>query len=71
MNYKECKLEEITNGNKSLIKSAKYNEDRERFFNDLEKLKIQDLKKKYYKEISIKKRIILKAKSIIKKVIKY
>ena len=59
IDYKECKLEEIISGNSSLIKSANLPLKRKKFFNDVDKMSVQNLRKKYLK-VSLGKKIAKK-----------
>ena len=45
--YKECKIEEITANNKSLLNSSRKNVRRKKFFKDLDKMNFDNLYKKY------------------------
>ena len=60
--YKHCKLEEITSGNTSLVKSALKTNKRKDFFRDLENKNINYLNKHYMKKISILSKIKNKLK---------
>ena len=66
LKYKECKLEEITSGNPSLMKSGKMPDKRSNFFNELENLTIDELVKKYVPKSSF----IGKVKNRIKRLLK-
>lgn len=68
MNYKECKVEEISNRNPALIKSVPRDKKRDTFYLDIDKLNTNELTKKYERKISIHKKIIEKGKSITKKI---
>lgn len=70
INYKECKIEEIINGNPSLKYSCVKPPKREQFFDDFDKLSINQLLKKYEKKERLSRKIIRKIKKIIKLVIK-
>ena len=69
LEYKECKLEEIEDGNPSLKSSGKYPKKRREFFENIDNLSIKRLEKKYA-SVSLIKKIIRKIKRIIKKFIK-
>ena len=45
LEYKECKLEEIIDGNPSLKSSGKYTSKREEFFKDMDNLDTKELSK--------------------------
>lgn len=70
LKYKECKLEEIVEGNHSLEKSVPRTEKRDEFYKDIDNLSIKELKEKYIIKIPIYKKIIRKGKSFIKRLIK-
>lgn len=57
LEYRECKMEEIIEGNPSLRKSSKYINKREDFFNKIDLLSINDLVKKYTRSNGVIKRI--------------
>ena len=69
LEYKECKLEEIEDGNPSLKSSGKYPKKRKEFFENIDNLSIKRLEKKYA-SVSLIKKIKGKIKRIIKKFIK-
>ena len=69
LEYKECKLEEIIDGNPSLKSSGKYPSKREEFFKDIDILNIKKIDEKYA-SVSLIKKIKGKLKRIIKKFIK-
>lgn len=69
LEYKECKLEEIEDGNPSLKSSGKYPKKRKEFFENIDNLSIKKLEKKYA-SVSLVKKIKEKIKRIIKKFIK-
>lgn len=69
LEYKECKLEEIEDGNPSLKSSGKYPKKRREFFENIDNLSIKRLEKKYA-SVSLIKKIKGKIKRIIKKFIK-
>ena len=69
LEYKECKLEEIEDGNPSLKSSGKYPKKRKEFFENIDNLSITRLEKKYA-SVSLIKKIKGKIKRIIKKFIK-
>ena len=61
LTYKECKLDEISSGNPSLVRSSDVSiNKRNRFFIDMENNSIEYLVKKYKRKNSIFKRIIKK-----------
>lgn len=63
--YKKCNIEEIIEGNKSLITSGKICKKRDDFFYDLDNLNVRKLAKKYgIKEENLFKRIIKKVKKL-------
>lgn len=63
--FKECKLEEIVNGNPSLKYSGKYPTNRKKFFNDFDKYTTVELSKKYSKKNKLYKKVMRKIKSIL------
>ena len=67
MIYKKCKLDEIVDGNPSLVKSSNRSIKREVFFNEIDVLSIKDLINKYVPKRSIFNRIKEKVKRIIKR----
>lgn len=69
--YKECKLEEIVSGNPSLKSSGKYPLKRSEFFDDINKLSIAELSKKYSYKRPLPKRILGKCKRILKNILKH
>lgn len=70
LTYKQCNIEEIVNDNPSLKYSSKKNQNRETFYDDINRLEFEKLYKKYKpKKASIIKRIINKIKKIIKRFI--
>ena len=69
LEYKECKLEEIIDGNPSLKSSGKYPSKREEFFKDIDNLDIKELDKKYT-NTSVITKFKNKLKKLIKKIIK-
>ena len=69
LEYKECKLEEIIDGNPSLKSSGKYPAKREEFFKDIDNLDIKELSKKYT-NTSVITKFKNKLKKLIKKIIK-
>jgi len=70
LNYKSCKLDEITSGNPSLVKSSIRPNKRDEFFKNLERDTIDNLTNKYKKKNSFIKRAFNKGKRIIKRVTK-
>ena len=67
--YKICKLDEIVDGNPSLVKSSNRSIKREVFFNEIDVLSIKELVNKYVPKRSIFNRIKGKVKGIIKRFI--
>lgn len=67
--FKECKLEEIVEGNPSLQKSGVYPVNRSSFFKDLDKLSVSELSKKYVKKRSLIRRVLSKVKILVKKML--
>lgn len=65
LNYKLCKIEEITSGNPSLVKSSIRPNKRDEFFKNLENDTINILTNKYKKKNSFIKRVINKVKRIL------
>ena len=65
--YKICKLDEIADGNPSLIKSSNRSSKRDVFYNEIDVLSIKDLVNKYVPKRSIFNRIKGKIKGIIKR----
>lgn len=57
MVYKECKLDEIADGNSSLVKSSNRSSKRDVFFKKKDVLSIKDLVNKYVPKRSIFNRI--------------
>lgn len=70
MTYKKCKLDEIVNSNPALKKSCNKNNNREKFFEDIDNLIIKDLIEKYVPKQKFKIRFINKLKFIIKYILK-
>ena len=66
---KECKLEEIVNGNPSLVRSGLKPKCRDKFFKDIDVMNVSDLSKKYTK-ISFINKFFSKLKKFIKRLIK-
>lgn len=60
--YKECQLDEILLGNKSLKCSSKKNTKRKSFFEELDKHTVEELTKKYVKKTSLFRKTLRKAK---------
>lgn len=65
LNYKECNINEITHGNPCLIKSVTRPNDRDIFFNDIDKMDIPELVKKYVPKKSFISRVKNKIKSVL------
>jgi len=65
--HKICKLDEIVDGNPSLVKSSNRSSKRDEFFNEIDVLSIKDLVNKYIPKRSIFNRIKGKVKGIIKR----
>ena len=65
--HKICKLDEIVDGNPSLVKSSNRSSKRDEFFNEIDVLSIKDLVNKYLPKRSIFNRIKGKVKGIIKR----
>jgi len=65
--YKNCKLEEIVNGNPSIKDSSKLPVKREDFFNEINNSDISNLVKKYVP----KKSLLERTKQLIKRIINY
>ena len=64
--YKECKLEEITNGNPSLKISGKYPKKRKEFFEKLGNKSVEELSKKYSRKNNIYMKVLNKIKKIMR-----
>jgi coenzyme F420-reducing hydrogenase beta subunit len=62
--YKKCTIEEILNGNSSLVKSPNEPKKREEFFKEIDELNIEKLEKKYCKKTTIIKKVLIKLKII-------
>lgn len=69
--YKNCKLEEIVDGNPSLAKSSKMPDRRKDFFKNIEEFSINELVKKYIHKTPLWKKVLGKFKNIIKRIIHY
>ena len=69
MVYKICKLDEIVDGNPSLVKSSNRSSKRNVFYNEIDALSIKDLVNKYVPKRSIFNWIKGKVKGIIKRFI--
>ena len=69
--YKDCKLQEILEGNPSLKTSSKRNKKRKNFFENVEKKDIKTLSKEYSYKNTIIRRVKNKIKRIIKQLIKH
>ena len=67
VNYKECKLDEITSGNGSLTKSSKMPLSREKFFEQIDTIKVKKLAKMYGKKTSFLNKAKKKIKRLLKK----
>ena len=65
--YKICKLDEIVDGNPSLVRLSNRPSKRDVFFNEIDVLSIKDLVNKYVPKRSIFNRIKGKVKGIIKR----
>lgn len=65
--FKDCRLEEIVEGNPSLEKSARLSKNREVFFEELDNRSIDYLVSKYKKKISLKMKIKIKVKKMLKR----
>lgn len=70
MEYKEVNLDDAIKYNMNMVTSVKMNKIREKFFNELDKKDLDSLVKKYIKKRSIVRRILGKAKRIVKKILK-
>ena len=70
LEYKKCSIEEIVNGNPSLKKSGAKPAKRDKFFEDIDKLSVDELARKYVPKASIIKRVYYKVKGIIKRIIR-
>lgn len=68
LEYKNCRLEEIINGNPSLVKSAVLTKQRKFFFSDIDNYSIKKLIEKYKKRIPLKLKIISKLRKIKSKI---
>ena len=53
-----------------MVTSVKMNKNREKFFNELDEKDLDSLVKKYIKKRSIVRRVLGKAKRIVKKILK-
>lgn len=67
---KECAIEKSIKGNPSTLSHKPANKNREKFFEQLDKVELDKLVKKYAYKNNIIKRILRKCKTIIKKFIK-
>ena len=70
LEYKDCDINKIINGNPSLIKSSKMPKKRNRFFKEIDRKTIQYLVKKYSKKNNFFNKCVIKLKIIIKSFIK-
>ena len=70
MEYKEVNLDDAIKYNMNMVTSVKMNKNREKFFNELDKKDLDSLVKKYIKKRSIVRRVLGKAKRIVKKILK-
>ena len=70
MEYKEVNLDDAIKYNMNMITSVKMNKNREKFFNELDETDLDSLVKKYIKKRSIVRRVLGKAKRIVKKILK-
>ncbi len=66
MEFKKCKIEEITSGNPSLKFSAVRPINKEKFFKELDNKSVEYLTKKYKKKFPLYRKIINKLKNILK-----
>ncbi len=69
INYKQVDFEEAIRYNSSMTTSVKTDPNREKFFENLDKMPFDELVKKYTYTPSIFKRILLKVKRVVKKII--
>lgn len=65
--YKDCDIDEIIEGNPSIKISSKKHKKRENFMKELDELTFSKLYKKYYRNSNIGKKIVLKILSKLKK----
>lgn len=65
--YKEVNLDDAIKYNMNMVTSVKMNKNREKFFNELDEKDLDSLVKKYIKKRSIVRRVLGKAKRIVKK----
>lgn len=70
INYKQVDFEEAIRYNPSMTTSVKPDPNREKFFDNLDKMPFDELVKKYTYTPSIFKRILWKVKRVVKKIIK-
>ena len=70
MEYKEVNLDDAIKYNMNMITSVKMNKNREKFFNELDETDLDSLVKKYIKKRSIVRRVLGKAKRIVKKILR-
>lgn len=70
INYKQVDFEEAIRYNPSMTTSVKPDPNREKFFENLDKMPFDELVKKYTYTPSIFKRILWKVKRVVKKIIK-
>ena len=70
MEYKEVNLDDAIKYNMNMVSSVKMNKNREKFFNELDEKDLDSLVKKYIKKRSIVRRVLGKAKRIVKKILK-
>lgn len=69
LTFKKCKLDEIVSGNRSLKYSSKCLKNRGKFLKNLDKMPIDKLVKKYTCKVGIIRKIISKAKRLIKNIL--
>lgn len=70
VNYKKVNFEDAIKYNQSMIKSAKMDKNRDKFFENLDKLEFDKLVKKYTYTPGITKKIVRKIKRLAKKLLK-
>ena len=70
INYKQVDFEEAIRYNPSMTTSVKPDPNREKFFENLDKMPFDELVKKYTYTPSVFKRILWKVKRVVKKIIK-
>ena len=62
----QCDLEKAIKGNPSILQHKPANKNRDKFFNELDRLEINELVKKYIKQPSFLKRVFRKVKKSLK-----